>query len=324
MDFLYSLFELQNFIAVVIAALVFLTIMTVVIPLFDQKTLSKKADLVTVEREQMRARYRAQLAEKNKKGSLREKPKGLMLQIVEKLDLRTVFEADTARQLLRSAGYRTEKHLVTYLASRVIAPVGLAILGYFYTGQLQQELPQIMRVLAAVGGAALGYFLPNIILYNMVKKRQQSIQAVWSDALDLMLICVESGMSIEQAMHKVSVEIASSSVPLAEELQYTLAELSYLGDRAQAFNNLAKRVDLPTIKAVVTALVQSERYGTPLGQSLRVLADENRNDRMAELEKKAAALPPKLTVPMILFFLPVIFIVVLGPSVIAVMQNWKG
>ena len=123
-------------------------------------------------------------------------------------------------------------------------------------------------------------------------------------------------------MHKVSMEIASASVPLAEELQYTLAELSYIGDRAQAFTNLAKRVDLPTIKAVVTALIQSEKYGTPLGQSLRVLAEENRNDRMMELEKKAASLPPKLTVPMILFFLPVIFIVVLGPSFLMLADKW--
>ncbi len=321
METVYSLFELQNLISIVIAGLVFLTVMTVIVPMFEQQNLNKKADLVTVEREQMRARHKAQLKQQKKMGSLRDKPKGLMLQLVEALNLKTLFEADNARQMLRSAGYRTEKHLITFLAARVIAPVVLAVVGYVYMSQLQ-DMPPLMRMVAALGGAAFGYYLPNLVVVNMIKRRQESIKQVWSDALDLLLICVEAGMSVEQAMHKVSMEIASASVPLAEELQYTLAELSYIGDRAQAFTNLAKRVDLPTIKAVVTALIQSEKYGTPLGQSLRVLAEENRNDRMMELEKKAASLPPKLTVPMILFFLPVIFIVVLGPSFLMLADKW--
>ena len=153
----------------------------------------------------------------------------------------------------------------------------------------------------------------------MIKRRQDSIRRAWSDALDLLLICVESGMSIEAAMQRVSREIGSQSVPLAEELTLTCAELSYLQDRRKAFENLGKRTGLMTVKSVVTSLIQSERYGTPLGQALRVLAQENRDMRMSDAEKKAAALPPKLTVPMVLFFLPVIFIVILGPSAILVL-----
>jgi tight adherence protein C len=155
-------------------------------------------------------------------------------------------------------------------------------------------------------------------LKNIIMKRQKSIKKAWSDALDLLLICVESGMALEPALTRVAKEIGSQSVPLAEELTLTIAELSYLQDRRKALDNLGKRVGLETVRSVVTSLIQSERYGTPLGTALRVLAQENRDARMADAEKKAAALPPKLTVPMILFFLPVIFVVILGPSIILV------
>jgi tight adherence protein C len=135
-----------------------------------------------------------------------------------------------------------------------------------------------------------------------------------------MLICVESGMSVDAAFKKVSEEVGTQSIPLAEELALTTAELSYLQDRRQAYENLATRTNIDGVKAVCTALIQAERYGTPLGQALRVLAQENRDMRMAEAEKKAAGLPPKLTVPMILFFLPVLFVVILGPAAIRVMD----
>jgi tight adherence protein C len=135
-----------------------------------------------------------------------------------------------------------------------------------------------------------------------------------------MLICVESGMSVEAAFRKVSQEIGSQSIALAEELSLTTAELSYLQDRRVAYENLGKRTGLPGVRAVVTALVQAERYGTPLGQAMRVMAQENRDLRMQAAEKMAAALPPKLTVPMIVFFLPVLFVVILGPAAIKLMK----
>ena len=133
-----------------------------------------------------------------------------------------------------------------------------------------------------------------------------------------MLICVESGMSIEHAFRRVSEEIGSQSLALAEELSLTTAELSFLPDRRQAYENLASRTGLDGVKAVCLALIQSERYGTPLGQTLRVLSQENRDMRMNEAEKKAAALPPKLTVPMIVFFLPVLFAVIMAPAIIKI------
>jgi tight adherence protein C len=127
-------------------------------------------------------------------------------------------------------------------------------------------------------------------------------------------------MSIEMAFRRVSAEVGTQSVALAEELTLTTAELSYLQDRKQAYENLAQRTNLEGVKAVCMALMQAERYGTPMGQTLRVMAQENRDMRMSEAEKKAAALPPKLTVPMILFFLPVLFVVILGPAAIRVME----
>jgi len=158
-----------------------------------------------------------------------------------------------------------------------------------------------------------------VLLKNQIQKRQLSIKRAFPDTLDLLLICVESGMSIEAALRKVSEEVGSQSVALAEELTLTTAELSYLPDRRQAYENLAKRTDLEGVKSVCMALQQSERYGTSLASMLRVMAQENRDIRMSEAEKKAAGLPPKLTVPMMVFFLPVLFVVILGPAAIRVM-----
>jgi tight adherence protein C len=180
------------------------------------------------------------------------------------------------------------------------------------------DYPVLVRIGLAVGAGYIGFYLPNLFINNLVQRRQTSIKNAFPDALDMLLICVQSGMSIEAAFQKVSTEVGPASLELAEELSLTTAELSYLQDRRQAFENLGKRTGIPGIKAVATALIQAERYGTPVGTALRVMAKENREMRMAEAEKKAAALPPKLTVPMIVFFLPVLFVVILGPAIIQV------
>jgi tight adherence protein C len=155
---------------------------------------------------------------------------------------------------------------------------------------------------------------------NKVNKRQKAIRRAWPDALDLLLICVESGMGLESALAKVADEIVAQCPELAEEFTLMTAELSYLSDRHKAYENLADRIGLDTVKALVISLSQSEKYGTSLGQSLRVLAQETRDQRMSAAEKKAAALPPKLTVPMILFFLPVLFAIIMTPALIQVFR----
>ena len=179
-------------------------------------------------------------------------------------------------------------------------------------------LPVMTRVACCVGALVAGYYAPNVFVSNAAAKRKESIVSVFPDALDLLLICVESGMSIEAAIQKVAAEIGSTSIELAEELSLLTAELSYLPERRMAYEGLAKRCNHPGIKAVVTAMIQAERYGTPLGTALRVMAKENRELCLAAAEKKAAALPAQLTVPMILFFLPVLFVVILGPAIMKV------
>jgi tight adherence protein C len=178
----------------------------------------------------------------------------------------------------------------------------------------------LIKVAISIGAAYFGMLSPNLFLRNQIQRRQASIKRAFPDALDLLLICVESGMAIEPSFRKVSEEIGTQSIPLVEELALTTAELSFLPDRRQAYENLARRTGLEGVKAVCLALQQAERYGTPLGTTMRVLAQENRDMRMSEAEKKAAGLPPKLTVPMILFFLPVLFVVILGPAAIRVME----
>jgi tight adherence protein C len=226
---------------------------------------------------------------------------------------------ENARQKLLMAGYRGQAPYITFLFFRMVTPLIFLVATALYVFLVaKMDQPTAMKIAICIAATFLGMQAPMLFLTNAISKRQLSIKRAFPDALDLLLICVESGMSIEVAFRKVSVEIGTQSIPLAEEFTLTTAELSYLQDRKVAYENLAKRTGLEGVKSVCLALQQSERYGTPLGQSLRVMAQENRDMRMNEAEKKAAALPPKLTVPMILFFLPVLFVVILGPTGIRV------
>ena len=315
--FLGSLLEPRTVVTILVALSAFATVLTLAGPLLQGDRLATRMKQVASERGRLRAQARTVTVASE--GRLRERPKGTLAQIVEVLNLRQLFQAETSREHLRQAGLRSEHHLVTYLAFRLVIPFLFAFLVFVYSSTIfADRIPASMRLVAAMAGLIAGFYLPNVFLRNLIQRRQASIRRAWSDALDLMLICVESGMAIEPAMARVAKEIGRQSLPLAEEMTLTNAELSFLGDRRRAYENLGKRTGLATVKSVVTSLIQSEKYGTPLGTALRVLAQENRDTRMSEAEKRAAALPPKLTVPMVMFFLPVIFIVLLGPAVILV------
>jgi tight adherence protein C len=228
---------------------------------------------------------------------------------------------EQARELLVQAGYRGQAPYITYLFFRMVMPVAMLVISLFYLFVvLDIGQPPLVKVGMCLAATYFGMYLPSLFVKNKIARRQLSIRRAFPDALDLLLICVESGMSIEAGFRKVAETIGSQSVPLAEELTLTTAELSYLQDRRHAYENLAKRTNLDGVKSVCMALQQAERYGTPMAQTLRVMAQENRDMRMSETEKKAAALPPKLTVPMILFFLPVLFVVILGPAAIRVID----
>jgi tight adherence protein C len=296
------------------------TVLTLAMPLMAGDSLDKRMKAVALEREKIRQRERERMA-RGEKVMLRRSPKQYMQTIVNELNLGKWVGQEEARALLVQAGHRGQAPYITFLFFRLVAPI-LMLAGsafyVFFVAKLEQ--PTSIKVGICIFATYLGMYLPILFVKNQIAKRQLSIRRAFPDALDLLLICVESGMSIEAAFRKVSVEVGTQSIPLAEELTLTTAELSYLQDRRQAYENLARRTNLDGVKAVCMALQQAERYGTPLGQTLRVMAQENRDMRMSEAEKKAAGLPPKLTVPMILFFLPVLFVVILGPAGIRIME----
>jgi tight adherence protein C len=289
-------------------------------PLFATDNLGRRLKTVAVERERIRQRERDRLA-RGQKVSLRQSPKQYMKAVVERFNLAKWVGQEEARIKLVQAGYRGQAAYITFLFFRMAAPIAALLLAVFYVFVLVElNQPPLVKVGICLAASYVGLQLPSLMLKNQITRRQLQIRRAFPDALDLLLICVESGMSVEAAFRKVSQEIGNQSIALAEELTLTTAELSYLQDRRQAYENLAKRTDLEGVRAVCVALQQAERYGTPLGQTLRVMAQENRDMRMMEAEKRAAALPPKLTVPMILFFLPVLFVVILGPAAIRVME----
>jgi len=312
-------------IALLVALAVFATFYTLVVPYFEKGDLNKRMKAVSTERDQIRSRERERMqAELSNKGSLRTSNNKSARKIVERFNLREALVDENTMNKLRAAGYRSQNALNTFLAARFILPfvfLVLAILWVFALGNLAEKAMPI-RILVVIVVAYIGFYAPNIYISNQMKKRQHSIKRAWPDALDLMLICVESGISMEAAMRRVAEEMADQSPELAEEMVLTTAELSFLQDRRTALENLGIRTQLDIVKSVTQALIQAERYGTPLAQALRVLAQEGRDERMNEAEKKAAALPPKLTVPMILFFLPVLIAVILGPAGIQVADRF--
>ena len=318
-QFLDQYFEPQ-FLTMMFAAIAAgATVLTLAMPLLAKDTLSTRMKAVAFEREKIRLRERERMAQGNKV-TLRQSPKAYMKTIVENFNLSKWVGQEQARTMLVQAGYRGQAPYVTYLFFRMVMPVAMLLASLFYVFVvIQLDQPTMIKIGIGIGAAYFGMLSPNLFLKNKIQRRQVSIKRAFPDALDLLLICIESGMSVEASFQKVSEEVGTQSIPLAEELTLTTAELSYLPDRRQAYDNLAQRTGLEGVKSVCLALQQAERYGTPLGATMRVLSQESRDARMSEAEKQAAALPPKLTVPMILFFLPVLFVVILGPAAIKVM-----
>ncbi|HXI86043.1 MAG TPA: type II secretion system F family protein [Parvularculaceae bacterium] len=319
MDLVERLTDRQFQIATLASLAAVGTVFTVLEPFLVQDRLKARMKSVTEHRERLRQAQRDSFAKKTAK--LRaNSAQGMLKEIVENLKLFEVFDAADARKKLMMAGFRGPRPVFVFMAARLGMPFVMALgVGVYIYAIDNMGLDSFGRLLTTIFAFFAGFYVPNLYVQNAMKKRQQKVQLAWPDALDLLLICVESGMSIEAALQKVSEEVGPNAPELAEELGLTTAELSYLPDRKQAYVNLADRTGLDGVKGVTTALIQSEKYGTPLGQSLRVMAQENRDMRMQEAEKKAAALPPKLTVPMIGFFLPVLFAVIMGPAVMQVL-----
>ncbi|HEX5378346.1 MAG TPA: type II secretion system F family protein [Phenylobacterium sp.] len=314
-----------NLIAAFVAVICFATLMSIIQPLFNRSSLETRLKAVSTRREELRRKSREAMAVKNQgQNALRQTDEGLYKKVVERLQLSRLLEDPKVVEKLAQAGFRGPRPVTTFYFFRFVLPFVFCAATAVYLFLINGfGLTPIAKVAFTVGGLTLGYYAPNVYISNIASKRRGSIVGAFPDTLDLLLICVESGMSIEAAIQKVSQEIGGASIELAEELTLLTAELSYLPERRMAYEGLSRRTNHPGIRSVTMAMIQAEKYGTPLGAALRIMAKENREMRMSAAEKKAAQLPAQLTVPMIIFFLPVLFIVILGPAIIKV-QDMVG
>ena len=289
----------------------------------ERSQMRQRIKRVALEREKLRAVEMARLRARGEGGrattARHVAGRDYMKNVVERFSLEKAFADENTVDALARAGYRGQGPLTTFVFMRFVTPFILFALAFAYLSVVTPgERPLWMNAIYALFIGLVGAYLPTLLLKNRTIKRQKSIRRAWPDALDLTLLCVEAGMSVEHAFKRVAKEIGIQSVELAEELTLTTAELSFLEDRTRAYENLGKRTGIDNVKSVMTSLIQADRYGTSVGTSLRVMAEEGREARMMEAEKKAAALPPKLTVPLILFFLPVLFIIIISPAMIRV------
>ena len=322
-DIIAFVTNLQNLLSMGVGVLVFATLVTLLGSLGGEAKLESRMKAVGERREELKRRSRQAIAAGGGASqNLRHSDEGFKKRVVERLNLTKLLEDPKVAEKMAQAGYRGPKPLTTFYFFRFSMPFVMLALAVFYVFVLNDfGLSVMIRITICMVAAVIGFYAPNIFLSNRISKRRTSIMQAFPDALDLLLICVEAGMSIEAAIQKVSQEIGGQSIDLAEEMTLLSAELSYLPDRRLAYEGLAKRTNHPGVKSVATAMTQAETYGTPLGSALRTMAKENREMRLSAAEKKAAALPAKLTVPMILFFLPVLFIVILTPAIISIQDT---
>ncbi len=305
-------FDKEITITFISALLAFGTILAITLPiLFKSQKSQRVKDIVDKRKRDLFQQAKEQA---KKKSNLQENTAAQNMAAWYRVQKIAGDASQDVRELLLRAGIRNPTAPLKYLIARIILPVLFAGLAMLFISGSEKELKDSIEFLIIITAALAGFFLPRILIKNMADKRQQEISLSFPDALDMMLICVQGGIGIEGAISKIANEIADHSEVLAEEMGLLSAELGMLNDRRAAFQNFATRVGGGNAKSFATAMLQAEQYGTSVSNALRVLADEQRDMRMAAAEQKAAALPPKLTVPMIIFFLPALFIVILGPA----------
>jgi tight adherence protein C len=300
-------------------------VLTVGAPLITGDALEERMKAVAIERERLRGRAREEMGARPKNNNLRQAPKPFMKQVVEKFNLTEWLSVGNSKLTLARAGFRGPQAEIGLLFFRLVTPPLLASLAivYVFVLRLVDVTPMVGGGIV-VGALYLGLKTPELYLNNVTEKRREAIRRSFPDALDLLLICVESGIAIEGAFQRVGQEIGQQSIELAEEMTLTMAELSYLPDRQKAYENFGDRVNIDSVREIVMVMVQAERVGTPLAAALRTVSQETRARRLLEAEKKAASLPPKLTIPMMIFFLPCIFAVLLTPAAIQIMAVTKN
>lgn len=324
--YFFDLFDATELaVAITTAVSIFSLIYAVVIPSLGSGELEKRMKSVAVEREILRKQQITSLQKDSASSRLRTRDSKSLRNFVKKLNLKAILVDENIVNKLRAAGFRSEYSLNILLVVRLVVPIIFLILGIIWIFGYDKllEYPFQLRVGAVILIGYVGFCAPSVWISNLVQKRQSSIKRAWPDALDLLLICVESGISIDQALRRVAEDIGGQSVPLSEEMLLTIAELSFLPNRQVAFENFYNRTQMDCVRNATQALIQSDRYGTSIGDSLRVLVSETRSERLMEAEKKAASLGPKLTVPMIILFLPVLILVIIGPAILSIIDTMK-
>jgi len=312
-----DLLQNPDFLSYVCGAAAFLVVTLIWTAFLDKGPVADRLKAVT----QRRDEFETERRKKNSRRASLQKL-GLMKQVVEWFKLTQGKSLEDVRLKLRRAGFQSRDTMFVFLFAKLALFIGLLATSSFFMFIVgATKLPPVGRLFVVLLAAAVGWLLPDIMIKNLSQKREQVLRKSIPDALDLMVICAEAGLGLDAAFDRVGREIAPTSPELAEEIGLTGVELNFLPDRHKALHGLAERVPLPSVVALVNTLIQTEKYGTPLAQSLRVLSAEMREERMMKAEEKAAALPAILTVPMILFILPPLFVVLIGPAALKVADS---
>ena len=309
---------LANLVAYATGLVTFLSVMGVWRALLEHRPAAARIKAVTQRRQELQN----EAARSERRRSRGQLPPGLLPLLMRRLRHLQANQVERIRGKLLAAGFRSREAIGIYMGAKFVGPFAFAAVAFLLIYGVQiGHLPMAYRPIVPLVAVLLGFVAPDLYLSNIATKRRQALQKGLPDGLDLLVICAEAGLSLDIALNRVAEEVAISAPELAEERALTAVELKFLPERRLALANLARRVDLPAIRGVVNTLIQTEKYGTPLAQSLRVLSAEFRDQRMLRSEEKAARLPATLTVPMILFILPTMFIVLVGPAMIDVYDN---
>jgi tight adherence protein C len=280
----------------------------------------RRAKLITAQRTAMRSAMVGPRRRQQRLPTL-----GMMRQVVDRLNLLKSGQAERISHKLMRAGWRSKDAIIRYLFMKLFLPLafGVVVVVLLY-GLNLYDLSPVLKLGAALGSVILGAYLPDVVIKNTTQKREDIIRKSLPDALDLMVICAEAGLSLDATLGRVSQEMELACPALADELGLTGLELGFLPDRRKALQNLSTRIDLPAVRGVVNTLLQAEKYGTPLAQSLRIMSAESRDERIMKAEEKAARLPAMLTVPMIIFVLPPLFVVLIGRAILNTMDAFTN
>jgi len=288
--------------------------------------MSKRVKALNDRRAELKTGLMAQTSKKRQSLTRRSETTDKIKDSLEGMKVLQESQVKMVQQKLAQAGFRNKELAVIIIFARMILPIVFGLLGIamFYWTDMFPDWGSTKRFMGFAGLVILGYKGPELYLGNISAKRTAAIQKGLPDALDLLVICAEAGLTVDAAFNRVARELGRAYPELGDEFALTAIELAFLTERRQAFENFAYRVDLDAVRGVVTTMIQTERYGTPLASALRVLSAEFRNERMMRAEEKAARLPAIMTVPLIMFILPVLFIVILGPAACSIADAFSG